>query len=109
MALPIGLATLIGGAVSSMLYAIVGHIVGRVLVSLGFGYITYLGLDALADWVLGQLVFQMGTLPANLVIVLALIKVPAILSMYVSAYVASFAPDVLAPATFTKMIQRGSM
>lgn len=104
MALPF--VSMAAGAIGTVLLSIVGHVVGRVLVSLGFGYVTYVGIDALMGWVQGQLSAQLAVFPPNLGAVLGLLKVQPILNMYLAAYAASWLPAVLGAPAYTKLVMK---
>ena len=103
MALPF--ATLMAGAVGTVIYSIVGHIVGRVLLSLGFGYVTYLGIDAMLNYVEAQVLAHLGAVGGNTALVLNLLKVPDILNLYLSAFLVSFGPDIVAGFGMTRLVQ----
>lgn len=101
----IGLPLIIGSIVGGLASA-VGSMVGRVLVSLGITYVTYYGVDSMLDWARNEVLAKLNGLPADIVIVLGLLQVPAIVNMYFSAWIASFVLTGLQAGAFTKMVQR---
>jgi hypothetical protein len=73
-------SALLGGLIS-----VAGTIVGKVLLSLGIGYVAYQGVDTAMEWV--KVVFLSGVsgLPADAVGVMATMKVGVCFSMLFSA------------------------
>lgn len=58
--MPMILAQLLGGLAMAM-----SSLVGRVLIALGLGFVTYLGFDALMSSIVGQINSLMGTFAAS--------------------------------------------
>jgi hypothetical protein len=79
------LALWIGSAVAGMLLNVAGTLVGRVLVSLGIGVVTYTGMSLSLNYFKDNAVSALLGLPAELVGVLALMKVGVCISMVMSA------------------------
>lgn len=80
MALPLLIPAIIGGVVSA-----VGTIVGRVLVSLGIGYVTFTGVDLTLTWARDQFVSSLSGLPAGAIAMMGVLKVGVCVSMLLSA------------------------
>lgn len=57
--MPIWLAALLGGLVQAA-----GTLVGRVLMSLGFGYVIFSGVDTSIQWAVNSAIGNVGGLPA---------------------------------------------
>jgi hypothetical protein len=62
---------------------------GRVLIALGFGVTTYLGVSATLAWLKGNVISSLTGLPQELVSLLAYMKVGTALSIVFSAFVVS--------------------
>lgn len=86
MALPLLAAPLIGGLLAALAGA-VGHIVGRVLVSLGIGYITYQGIDTSIGWARDFVFARLQGLPADVLGIAGLMQVGTMISIVASALV----------------------
>ena len=78
--MPIFIAALLGGLVQAA-----GTLVGRVLLSLGFGYVMFTGLDAGLSWVSSQIVSNVGQLGAQSIAVLGAAKVGSAVNIVLSA------------------------
>jgi hypothetical protein len=104
--MPLPFASLAAGALGTVLLNIVGHVVSRVLLSVGFGYVTYIGVESLISMVTGQITASLSGIPANMAAILSLLKVVPITSLYLSAFAASFLPGILGPGGFTKLVMK---
>jgi Protein of unknown function (DUF2523) len=78
--MPTILAWLIGGLVSAA-----GTLVGKVLISLGIGYVVYTGVDTSLAWAKAQFVSNLAGIPAKALQMAALAKVGVCVSMLISA------------------------
>lgn len=78
--MPILLASLLGGLIN-----IAGSIAGRVLIALGISVITYSGLTASLSWLQSGAMSAMSGLPAQVLAIMALLKVGSCISMVTSA------------------------
>lgn len=78
--MPVLLASLLGGLVN-----IAGTLVGRVLIALGISVVTYSGMSASLEWLRAGAVASFGGLPANVLGIMALLKVGECVSMVFSA------------------------
>jgi hypothetical protein len=83
MALP--LAAGIAGWIVAGLASGVGQIVAKTLVTLGIGYVSYTGLDALITLNEGQILTLLQTLPPTAVQLLGVLKVGTCLRIVFSA------------------------
>jgi hypothetical protein len=99
MALPIVLAS-VGG----MLLSITGSLVGRVLLSLGIAVITYGGVDLTLTWLKGQAVASFSGLPAEMVALMAYMKIGNCISMIFSAIVVRQTLNGLSSGSFKKWV-----
>ena len=79
--MPIFLAALWGALIQ-----VLGTVVGKVLLSLGVGYIAYTGVSASFDWLKSELLSNATALPAATIGMLVVLKVPNILGLYFSTF-----------------------
>ncbi len=75
-------------AIGGMLINIVGTLAGRVLVALGIGVVTYTGLNASMDWLKAQALTSLQGMPADVVSLIAWLKVGQCISIVTSAIAA---------------------
>jgi hypothetical protein len=81
--MPVFLASLLGGLVS-----LTGSIVGRAMIALGIGVVTYSGLSVTLDYVKTQALSAIHGLPAEVVGLLGYMGVGVFLNMIFSAFAA---------------------
>jgi len=77
------IAALVGGFVQAA-----GTMVGRVMIALGFSYVTYSGLDASFGWIKNQIASEFGGLPAQALAVLSAARVGSAVAVVMSAIAA---------------------
>ena len=75
----------IAAIIGNMLLAIAGSIAAQVMVGLGIGVVTYLGVDTAIGWLKSGAVSALLGLPGEVVGMLALMKVGSCVSMVFSA------------------------
>ena len=80
MALPVIAASLIGGLIS-----VTGTIVGRVLVALGVGVVTYTGVQVGIDSLLSNLDSAISGVPADILGLLGFMRVGEAMNIIISA------------------------
>lgn len=97
--MPVFIAALLGGLIQAA-----GTIVGRVLISLGFGYVTYTGLDVSFDWIKGQIASSLGGLPEQALAVLSGAGVGSALSIVLSAIAARMLLDGITGGALKKLV-----
>lgn len=88
------------------LIPMLGSMVGRVLVSLGIGYVSYTGIDAGMTWAKGQFLSGMSGLPAAAVGLASTMKVGVCVSMLLSALVARLVLQGLTGGVLTRMVTK---
>jgi len=77
-------------ALLSGLITIAGHVAGRVLIALGIGVVTYTGLGATTDWLTSQALSNLQALPADLLAIIAYLKVGSFINIIASAIAVRF-------------------
>lgn len=74
--------------IGTMLLNIAGSVALQILTSLGIGVVTYTGVNASLDWLKGEISSSAGGLPAEVLGMMATMKVGSALSVVFSAMVA---------------------
>jgi hypothetical protein len=77
----------IGAAIVAGLFSGAAQIVFKVLASLGLGFVTYVGMEALVDLNYDQVMALMNALPPNTRALLGVLKVGVCLNIFFSALV----------------------
>ena len=99
MALPVIAASLIGGLIS-----VTGTIVGRVLVALGVGVVTYTGVQAGIDSLLANLDSAIAGVPADILGLLGFMRVGQAMNIIISAMSARMLLNGLQGDTIKKWV-----
>lgn len=97
--MPLWVAALIGGLVQAA-----GTLVGRILVSLGFGYVAFTGVDTGITWARDSLLTAVGALPANAIAVAATMKLGTAVSILTSALAARMLLQGLTGGTLRRLV-----
>ncbi|MEQ1775539.1 MAG: DUF2523 domain-containing protein [Burkholderiales bacterium] len=97
--MPIFIASLLGGLIQAA-----GSIAGRVLLSLGIGYVAYTGISALLDGAKAAAISYLQGAPANVVTIMSMLKVDSALSLIFSAVLARLVLKGLTSGTIKRMI-----
>lgn len=97
--MPVFLASLLGGLIS-----ISGSIVGRVMIALGISVLTYTGTISALDYLKSEAVSALTGMPAQVVGMLATMKVGESLSIIFSAIVARQVQQGLTGDTIKKWV-----
>ena len=97
--MPIFIAALLGGLVS-----FASSMVGRVLVALAIGYVTYTGVSAALSVMVTFIHDHLGAAPTAIVGVLTLLKVDVDVSILASAIAARLLLQGLTSGSITKMV-----
>ncbi len=99
MALPVIAASLIGGLIS-----VTGTIVGRVLVALGVGVVTYTGVQVGIDSLLSNLDSAISGVPADILGLLGFMRVGEAMNIVISAMSARMLLNGLQGDTIKKWV-----
>lgn len=97
--MPVFLAALLGGLVSAA-----GSIVGRVLISLGIGYVTYQGLSTAMDYMKNLVWTNLGSLAADILQLVSVLEVDTAINIMFSAVAARLVIRGLTGGAITKMV-----
>lgn len=99
MPLP-ALGAIFGGAILN----VVGSVVGRALVALGVGAVSYVGVNASISFLKAQALSAISTLPPNIVSMLSLLKVGVALNIVISAILVRLTLNGLTGDTFRRWV-----
>jgi hypothetical protein len=99
-----GLINALWGALALILPSLVG----RVLVAMGIGYVTFKGFDLTVGWLLTQIKGNFAGMPAEVISFLGWLWVDKAIGMIFSAYSAAMLVKLAASANVTKMVTKGS-
>lgn len=97
--MPLWVAAILGGLIQSA-----GTLVGRVLLSLGFGYVAYTGIDTGLSFMRDQALAGFAGLPADVVGILSAGKLGTVVSIITSAMLARMALNGLTGGTLRKLV-----
>lgn len=95
------LMSLLGG-----LLTIAGSVVGRVLIALGMGFVTYSGFDVAITWLLTSIKSSLSAMPADVLAFLAYMWVDKAISLVFSAYGAAIAVKLAGSTKLTKLVTK---
>lgn len=96
--MPIFIAALLGGLVS-----VAGSLVGRILISLGIGYVTYTGVSVALGAISSEIQGYFTGAPSTVVAMLGMFKADVCVSIITSAIVARLTLNGLTSGALTKM------
>lgn len=99
--MPVIIASLIGGLIQAA-----GTLVGRVLLSLGFGYVIFSGLETSIQWAISQALSGVSGLPATAAQVAGALRIPQILSVIGSAITLRLTFVGMTGGALKKMVQK---
>lgn len=97
--MPAWVAALLGGLIE-----VAGTLVGKVLISLGFGYVAYTGVDTSIVWARDFVLTKIGTLPANAIAVAGSMKLGVCISILTSALAARMVLNGLTSGTLRRLV-----
>jgi hypothetical protein len=97
--MPVVIAWILGGLVQ-----VAGTIVGKVLLSMGIGFVAYSGVDASFEWATAQFTSGMSGMPAIGLQIAGLLKVGVCVSMLVSALTVRLVMSGLTGGTLKAMV-----
>ena len=93
-------------AIGGMLINIVGTLVGRVLIALGISVVTYTGVSASLDWLKAGALSALAGLPADMVGLIAYMKVGVCISIITSAIAARAVINGISGDSFKKWVMK---
>jgi hypothetical protein len=94
------------GPLAGLLISIVGSVVGRVLFSLGMGYVTYQGFDEAFGWITNQIKSNMNLLDPKILQFMAYLWVDKAISMILAAYTSAIFIKTLGGSGFTRLVTK---
>lgn len=94
-------------ALGGLLLNLVGSMVGRALLALGMGYVTYKGFDVGVQFLLTTIKNNLAGLPTEIVQFLAFLWVDKAIGMVFSAYAAAALIRMAGGNSFTKLVTKG--
>lgn len=97
--MPLFLAALVGALVSAA-----GSFIGRALIALSVGYVSYTGINALLTWVKTQVISYLTGAPGTVLAIMGLLKIDVALSIIFSAFAARLVLQGLTSDKMTKMV-----
>jgi len=97
--MPVFLAALLGGLVTAT-----SSIVGRVLVSLGIGYVTYSGLSVLLDWLKSAIFGELMGVDGVVLGIISVLQIDAAVNVLFSALAVRWVLQGIAGGSITKMV-----
>ena len=101
--------TILASALIGLLAQAATALVGRILLALGIGFVSYVGIDALMAGIRTVFMNQValaGTLPWNIVGILGVLKVPTCMNMILTTLAVRAALGGLTGGSVRKMIQK---
>jgi hypothetical protein len=97
--MPLLVSALIGGLIQAL-----GTIVGRILISLGIGFVTYQGIDTTLDYVKDTITSNLQGLPADIVGIASICQIDTAVSIIFSAIAVRFVIQGLTSGTMKRMV-----
>lgn len=97
--MPIFIAALLGGLATAM-----GSLVGRVLIALGIGYVTYSGLNVLLDWIKTEIFGQLMGINSDVLGIIGVLQVDTSVNIIFSAIATKFMISGISNGSVTRMV-----
>lgn len=91
-------------AIGGMLINLVGTLAGRILIALGISVVTYTGVSTSLDWLKSGAVSALGGLPADMLSLIAFMKVGVCISIITSAIAARAIINGISGDSFKKWV-----
>jgi len=97
--MPIFLGALIGALISAL-----GTLVGKILISLGIGYLVFSGVDTSIAWAKAYTISHISAAGGNVVLVAGALRVGSCISILTSALTTRLIINGLTSGTMRKMV-----
>jgi len=91
-------------AIGGMLINLVGSIVGRVLIALGIGVATFMGIKTSIDLLKASSINALALLPSDILNMLSLMKVGVSINIITSAIITKWVINGLSGDTFKRLV-----
>jgi hypothetical protein len=101
MALPIIAAALVGGLIQAA-----GSMVGRAMIAIGVGFVTYTGISVLLDSLKANVITYLSSGPVELLAIMSALKVDSAMNIIFSAIAARLVLKGLTSGTLKRMVLR---
>lgn len=95
-------------ALAGVLLNIVSSVVGRALLALGLGFVTYKGMDTSIGWLLEEIKTNISALDPKIIQFLAFLWVDKAISMLFAAYSTAALIRMAGGSTITKLVTKGA-
>lgn len=99
--MPVFIASLLGGLAQAA-----GSIAGRVMLSLGFGFVTYQGIDVLLTWIKDVITNQLSALPPVVIQLLGILQVGTAINIIFSAMAVKLLLNGLTSGSIKKLVAK---
>jgi hypothetical protein len=99
--MPLLIASLLGGLIQAC-----SSIAGRVLVSMGLGYVSFTGVRALVDAVKGDVIAAIGAQGGTVVQLAGVLQVGTCINIMISALIVKLTLMGLTNGALTRMLQK---
>lgn len=93
-------------AALGLLLSVMDSVVGRVLIALGIGFVTYSGFDVAIGWLLDFIKANFSGMPSDVLSFLAWLWVDKAIGMMFSAYSVAIGFKLAGSTTLRKMVQK---
>lgn len=90
------------------LATVAGSIVGRVLLALGMGFVTYTGFDAAVTYLLNQIKGDLSAMPGDVLSLLGFLWVDRAIALVFSAYSAALFVKLAGSTKLTKLVTKSA-
>jgi hypothetical protein len=96
-------------ALAGLLLNLCGSMVGRALLALGMGFVTYKGMNTSIDWLLSSIKSNISSLDPKIIQFIAFMWVDKAISMMFAAYTAAALIKMAGGSSITKLVTKGTM
>lgn len=97
------IAMLLSGLMGALAMSM-ASLVGRVLLALSIGFVTFTGMDVGVNWVLDNIKSSIGGMPAEILDFLAWVWIDKAITMVFSAFTVALAFQMAGGNSLTKMV-----
>lgn len=102
--MPLPLAPVVAGALIGGLVQAASSLVGRVLLALGIGYVSYTGLDTALGWLKTEALARLSATPADFLGIVSVLQVGTAFNILFSAFLARLVISGLTSGAVKRMV-----